>query len=267
MRTKTIVATGMIAAAGGGIIAGVPASAQTPTRECWGGGGCAHSSSAFFHHHRNRNWNGSENQNLNHIRLRIHNRNNNIAVARSRRPAVEAVQGPTGPTGPTGAGATGPTGPTGPTGATGPTGGTGAGVCIAAENAPGESNRKWVAVTRNGQVLIGQVRTTGGVRTIVPFAPVTVFGDKVPACVALSNFGNNLQVTVIGTNGVVEESECEITGTTPATQPPASCGAPITIPFTTTLAQSFAESRQAGAAPDGLRRALRRPEAIEGDGR
>jgi hypothetical protein len=75
-----------------------------------------------------------------------------------------------------------------------------------------------------------------------------VFGDKVPACVALSNTGNRLQVTVIGTNGVVEESECPITGNTAATQPPASCGAPITIPFTTTLAGAFAASRRAGEA-------------------
>lgn len=265
MRKRTIMATGVLAAAGGGLLTSLPASAHVPGRDGWGPS--SHSRSAFFHHHRNRNWNGNENESFNHIRLRIHNRNNNIAVARSR--AVQGATGPTGPTGPTGGtGATGPTGPTGtgatgPTGPTGPTGATGAtgaaGPCIAAETAPGESNRKWVAVTRNGQVQIALVDTSGQTPTVRPFLPIADIFTVTPACVALSNTGNRLQVTVLGTNGAVQETECPITGNTPATQPPASCAGLTTIPFTTALAETFEANHQAALRPGALR-ALVRPE-------
>src|SRR5262249_50187887 len=70
----------------------------------------------------------------------------------------------------------------------------------------------------------------------------------VPSCVALSNTGNRLQVTALGADGSVQESECPITGNTPATQPPASCGQSITIPFTATLARAFMANRRAAAA-------------------
>jgi hypothetical protein len=233
MSRKMISTAGMLGVVtAGGIITCVPASAQVPVDG-------SHSRNGFFDHHRNKNWSGNDNSDLNHTRLRIRNRNNDIAVARAKRhqerpevPAAAAAAAAAAP-------------------------------CIAAETAPGESGRKWVAVTRNGQVLVALVDTSGPLM-ILPFAPVTVF-DVTPACVALSNTGNRLQITVIGTNGQVQESECPITGNTPATQPPASCQQPINIPFSNSVSAASATNRRADATPDSARRAFIRPQAMRGD--
>ena len=292
MYKEAIIATGMLAATGAGMIGSVPAYAQTPA-DTWH----RHGSFRTFHHsrfrffHRHANFNANNNEQIVRVPIRNRVRTSNFAAIRNEAVGVTGptgatgatgaagatgatgatggagatgatgptgpggTPGVTGPTGPTGAGATGPTGPTGGTGATGPTGPTGpsgaAGPCIAAETAPGESNRKWVAVTRNGQVLIALVDTSGQTPTVRPFTPLSnsVFPTGfVPSCVALSNTGNRLQVTVLGADGGVQESECPITGNTPATQPPASCGQSISIPFTTFLARAFVANRRAAAA-------------------
>jgi hypothetical protein len=259
MPKKTIAATGMLAVAGSGLLTSVPASAQVPTWDGCCGGGSSHSRSGFFNQHRNRSFNANENDAFNRIRLRIHNRNNNIAVARSRavreREAIEAIEGPQGPEGPRG-----PRGPRGASGAAGP--------CIAAETAPGESPTKWVALTRNGRLFLASVATRAqpNPEVLSPFTNISsLFPDKRPACVALSNQGNRLHITVLGTNGRVEERECRVreAGTIPTA---ADCTPTLTIPFGPTLAQAFAASRQAAAEGISPVRAAIQPQAIEGPG-
>src|SRR4051794_21439065 len=106
MHKKTMVATGMLAAAGSGLITGVPASAHVFHGDGWGPGWGSHSRTSSFHRHHNRNWNANETENLHHIRVPIRNTLTNIV----RNRGIGAT------------GATGATGPTGPTGATGATG-------------------------------------------------------------------------------------------------------------------------------------------------
>ena len=242
MPNKTIVATGVLAVAGGSIITGVSASAQVPTRD---GGGGSHSRSAFFNHHRN--WNGNENSAFNHVRLRLHNRNNNIAVARTpgargrHVDVVEVVKGPR-------------------------VARAAASPCIAAETSPGESATKWVALTQNGQLFLASVRSVPTPELLSPFTNISsFFPDKTPACVALSNSGNRLNITVIGTNGVVEERDCRVSplGTIPVAA--TDCTPVLTIRFRTTLAQAFSASRRAGT--EGVGAAIRPQRDFEGPGR
>jgi hypothetical protein len=248
MPNKTIVATGVLAVAGGSIITGVSASAQVPTRD---GGGGSHSRNAFFNHHRN--WNGNENSAFNHVRLRLHNRNNNIAVARTpgargrHAEIVEVVRGPR-------------------------VARAAASPCIAAETSPGGSPTKWVALTQNGQLFLASVRSVPAPpapptpMVLSPFTNISsFFPDKTPACVALSNSGNRLNITVIGTNGVVEERDCTVTpaGTIPV--PATDCTPVLTIRFRTTLAQAFSASRRAGT--EGAGAAIRPQRDFEGPGR
>lgn len=100
-----------------------------------------------------------------------------------------------------------------------------------------------------------------------PFTSINfLFPDKTPACVALSDSGNRLEITVLGTNGQVEESDCTVTpaGTIPTA---ADCTAPITIPFTTPLASTFAANRQAAVAAPAEPRAMLQSAATGRTGR
>jgi hypothetical protein len=71
MLTKTIAATGIFAAIGGGIITSIPASAQVPAKDGHTNqDSSSHSrSTTFRHYHRNRNSNWSSEDALNRIRL------------------------------------------------------------------------------------------------------------------------------------------------------------------------------------------------------
>jgi hypothetical protein len=224
MHKTTIVAAGMLAAAGGSVITSLPASAHVSTRDGWGPGGGSHSRTSSFHRHHNRNWNANENRHFNSIRVPIRDRNNVINVARG------AAQGPTGPTGP--AGATGATGPTGATGATGPTGPT---VCI---DTARRGNDKEVVVVRNGQVFGERVDDGPGGPAVIPpgFLPINVFGGATITCASVTQQGGGesggVSVTVQTSTGRILETICTAANF-PATCSPA---ADITdlLPATTT---------------------------------
>lgn len=254
---KKIVATGMlISAACASVMSGVPASAQVPNGDGW------HSSrtrAAILSRHFSANRNAL----FNRIRLRIRNRNDNVALNRQQErqaqaqrerqvgaPAV-AVTGAPGPAGP--AGPAGPQGPAGPAGAAGP--------CIATESNPGGSATKWVAVARNGVVVLGStdVMAPG----TVTFGNISDRFTNTPTCVALSNHGNILSVTTIGANNEVQESECPTTGQNP---PPGSCQTAVSLGTAPVpaLAQAFAANQAAARANPSLLRASRvtgRPQA------
>jgi hypothetical protein len=77
MLKKTIVATGIVAAVGGGLMAGVPASAQVPTKDdrTYRDSSSHSRRTAFRHYHRNRNSNWNAEDAINRIRLPFNSTN------------------------------------------------------------------------------------------------------------------------------------------------------------------------------------------------
>jgi hypothetical protein len=288
MRKKTIMATGMIAAAGGSILTSLPASAHVHGDGWgWGRGSSAHSGTSFFHHHRNRNWNANENEHFNHIRFNANSRNNVINVARQEGQGPTGPTGATGPTGPTGAtgptgptgatgatGATGPTGPTGPTGATGaagatgatgptgptgPTGATGAtgptgpagGQCIDT-SAIAQAGPKNIGLVRTGQAF-GASETNPGVGQVA-FAQIPGLVGQSVDCISLVTVSNSAVqgtfVTARTTDGRILEADCPTMGF------PTGCVNFVqigTAPAGMTAEQlrAFAAKRHGGQTPAG----------------
>jgi hypothetical protein len=85
MPKKTIVAVGMLAAVGGGMITSIPASAQKPARD---GVHDVHDSSrrsrasSFRHYHRTRNFNTNGSESFDRIRIPVNIRETPVVVAR-----------------------------------------------------------------------------------------------------------------------------------------------------------------------------------------
>jgi hypothetical protein len=77
MLKRTIVATGILVAVGGGIITSVPASAQAPNKDdrTYRDSSSHSRRTAFRHYHRNRNSNYNEEDAINRIRLPFNSTN------------------------------------------------------------------------------------------------------------------------------------------------------------------------------------------------
>jgi hypothetical protein len=81
MPRKTILATGLLAAVGGGFLVCVSASAQVPTSDGYRDSGTHTRTSYSRYNHRNRNAIANSSEGFNRIRLPINSTNNLAPVA------------------------------------------------------------------------------------------------------------------------------------------------------------------------------------------